>query len=55
MEPTEPSSEEHQPPNPTDRDDLDNTPDQQDWWDDTDVSGPIDLEAFCRFLYSYDQ
>jgi hypothetical protein len=30
-------------------------PDQQDWWDDADVSGLIDLEAFRRFLYSCDQ
>jgi len=55
VEPTEPPTEEDQPPNPTNRNDLDDIPDQQDWWDDADVSGLIDPEAFCRFLYSYDQ
>jgi hypothetical protein len=38
-----------------DRDDLDNTSDQQDWWDDADVSDLIDPEAFRHFLYSCDQ
>jgi hypothetical protein len=47
--------EEHQPQEPIDHDNTDGTPDQQDWWDDTDVSELIDPEAFCHFLYSYDQ
>jgi hypothetical protein len=37
------------------QDDIDNTPDQQGWWDDTDVTRLIDPKAFRRFLYSYDQ
>jgi hypothetical protein len=55
VEHIEPLAEEHQPPDPTGRDDIDDAPDQQGWWDDTDVSGLIDPEAFCRFLYSCDQ
>jgi hypothetical protein len=54
-EPIERPIEEHRPPNPMDRDDLDNTSDQQDWWDDANVSGLIDLEAFHHFLYNCDQ
>ena len=55
MEPTEPPTEEHQPQEPVDRDDINDTLDQQDWWDDVDVSELIDLEDFRCFLYSYDQ
>ena len=55
MGPTEPPTEEHQPQEPTDRDDADDTPYQQDWWDDADVSGLINPESFRRFLYSCDQ
>ena len=55
VEPTEPPTEEHQPQEPIEQDDVNDTPDQQDWWDDADVSGLIDPEAFCRFLYSSDQ
>ena len=55
VEPTEPPMEEHQPQEPIDRDDINGTPNQQNWWDDTDVSRLIDLEAFCHFLYSSDQ
>ena len=55
VEPTKPPIEESQPPNLTNRSDLDTAPDQQDRWDDTDVSGLIDTEAFRSFLYSYDQ
>jgi hypothetical protein len=47
--------EEHQPQEPTDRDNADGAPDQQDWWNDADVSGLIDPEAFHCFLYSCDQ
>jgi hypothetical protein len=47
--------EEHQPQELIDRDDFDDTPDRQDWWDNTDVSRLIDLKAFHRFLYSCDQ
>jgi hypothetical protein len=46
--------EEHQPQEPIDRDNADGAPNQQDWWDDADVSGLIDLETFRHFLYSYD-
>ena len=55
MEPTEPPTEEDQSPNLTGQNKLDDTPDRQDWWDDADVSGLIDPEAFCRFLYGCDQ
>jgi hypothetical protein len=44
----------HQPPNLTNRSNLDNDPGQQDWWDDVDVFGLIDPEAFRCYLYSYD-
>jgi hypothetical protein len=37
-----------------DRDNTEDTLDQQDWWDNTDVSGLIDPEAFRHFLYGYD-
>ena len=55
VEPTKPPTEEDQPPNPTNQSELDDAPDRQDWWDDADVSGLIDLEAFHRFLHGYDQ
>jgi hypothetical protein len=55
VEPTDPPTEEHQPQEPTNRDNVDDTPNQQGWWDNTDVSGLIDPEAFCRFLYSCNQ
>lgn len=55
VEPIEPPTEEHLPINLTDQDDLNNTFDQQDWWDDANVSELIDLEDFHCFLYSYDQ
>jgi hypothetical protein len=55
VEPTEPPTEEHQSQKPMHRGDTDDTPDHHDWWDDTDVSGLIDPEAFSCFLYSYDQ
>ena len=47
--------EEHQPQEPTDHDNAEDTPNQQDWWDDADVSELIDPEAFCHFLYGSDQ
>ena len=52
VELTEPLIVEYQPPNPMGQDDIDDTPDQQGWWDDADVSGLIDPKAFHRFLYS---
>jgi hypothetical protein len=55
VEPNKPPTEEDQPLNPTNRSDLDDIPDQQDWWDDADVSKLIDPKAFRCFLYSYDQ
>jgi hypothetical protein len=42
--------EQRQPQGLTDHDNAEDTPDQQDLWDDADVSGLIDPEAFCRFL-----
>jgi hypothetical protein len=47
--------EEHQLQELTDQDNIDDTPYQQGWWDDTDVTRLIDLEDFCCFLYSCDQ
>ena len=55
MEPTKPPTEEHQLQELIDHDNADGTTDQQDWWDDVDVSRLIDLEAFRHFLYSCDQ
>jgi hypothetical protein len=55
VEPTEPPTEEHQPQEPTNRDNIDDTPIQQGWWDDVDISGLIDPMALHRFLYSCDQ
>ena len=55
VEPTEPPIEESQYPNLTNQNDLDDAPNQQDWWDDADVSRLIDPEAFHRFLYSCDK
>jgi hypothetical protein len=37
VEPPKPLTEEYQPPNLTGRDDIDDIPDQQGWWDDADV------------------
>jgi hypothetical protein len=54
VEPTEPPTEVYQPQNPTHRGNTDDALDQHDWWDDADVSGLIDLEAFNHFLYSCD-
>jgi hypothetical protein len=53
--PTKPPTEEHRPQEPIDRDDIDDTLDRRDWWDDADISSLIDLVALCRFLYSCDQ
>ena len=38
-----------------DHDNAEDTPNQQDWWYDADVSRLIDPEAFDCFLYGYDQ
>ena len=55
VEPTKPPTEEYQLQEPIDCDNADDAPDQQDWWDDTDVSGLINPEAFRHFLYSCNQ
>jgi hypothetical protein len=55
VESTKPPTEEDKPPNLTSQSKLDDTPDQQDWWDDADVSGLIDPKAFRRFLYGCDR
>ena len=55
MEPTEPSTEENQPPNLASQSELDDIPNHQDWWDNADVYRLIKPEAFRRFLYGYDQ
>ena len=55
VEPTESPTKERQLQEPTNPDNTEDTPDQRDWWDDADVSGLIDTEAFCHFLYGYDQ
>jgi hypothetical protein len=53
VEPTEPPTEEHQSQEPTNHDGVDGASNQHDWWDDADVS--VDPEAFCHFLYGYNQ
>lgn len=55
MELTKPPTEDHQLQELTDRDDIDDTLDRQDWWNDADVSRLIDLEVFHLFLYSWDK
>ena len=55
VEPTKPPTEEDQPPNLTNRSELDDAPNRQDWWDDADVSGLIDPEPFRCFLHGCDQ
>ena len=55
VEPTEPPMEERQSQGSTDHDNAEDTPDQQDWWDDADISRLIDLEAFRHFLYGCNQ
>ena len=55
VEPTKPPTEERQPQEVTNHDDIDGTPDQHDWWHDADVSELINLEAFHCFLYGYDR
>lgn len=55
MEHTEPPMEERQSSNLADRNDLNNALDQQDWWDDADVSRLINLEDFSHFLKGCDQ
>jgi len=55
VERTEPPTEEHQSQELTNHDDIDATPDQHDWWDDTNVFGLTDPEAFRCFLYGCNQ
>ena len=55
VEPTEPPTEEAQPQGPIDHDNTEDTPDQQDCWDDANISRLIDLEAFRCSLHGYNQ
>lgn len=54
LDPTKLPTKDYQPQDLPDHGDVNDAPDQHDWWNDVDVSGIIDPEAFSRFLYNYD-
>jgi hypothetical protein len=55
VDPTKLPTKDYQPKDLPDHGNVNDAPDQHDWWNDADVSGVIDLKAFSRFLYNYDR